>query len=233
MILKRLLNACRYGHVSEVNVLLSKGANLNYSDPDDPFGANCLSEASRRGKAEIVQLLIDRGIFVNGKISHDITALHLACERGHINVVQVLLDNGCSPDPAELFNLDTPLHYAAASDHDAICKLLVENGVDVNCQNRTGDTPLHIAVANDRSKSTSMLLEMGGDLAITNHAEMTPLIVGQLAKCKHAIDAMQPFVDKLKEETENKMKEEQQMMTESRKNTIKKTLDLGGMSGGM
>jgi len=225
---KQLLNACRYGHVSEVDILLSKGANINYSDPDDPFGANCLSEASRRGKAQIVQLLIERGVSVNTKISHDITALHLACERGHVNVVQVLLDNGCSPAPAELFNLDTPLHYAAASDHDAICKLLVDSGVDINIQNRTGDTPLHIAVANDRSSSTTMLLELGADLAITNHAEMTPLVVGQLAKCKAALEAMQPFLDKLKaeEQIEKKLKEKEQI--ESRKNTIKKTLDLSG-----
>eukprot|EP01083_Nonionella_stella_P131539 399722_1 len=204
---KQLLNACRYGHVSEVDILLSKGANIHYSDEDDPFGATCLSEASRRGKSEIVQLLIDRGVSVNDKISHDITALHLACERGHISVVKVLLKNEADPCPQELFNLDTPLHYAAANDHDNICKLLITTGnVNVNIRNRTGDTALHIAVANDRLKSTTMLLKLNGDLNITNHAEMTPMKIIILAKCKHAIAAMQPFINKMKQDVENEQK---------------------------
>ena len=228
IIIHRLLNACRYGHVSEVDILLSKGANIHYSDEDDPFGATCLSEASRRGKGEIVQLLIDKGVSVDDKISHDITALHLACERGHINVVQVLLNNKCESCPQELFNLDTPLHYAAANDHDEICKALVEQGnVNVNIQNRTGDTPLHIAVANDRLKSTTMLLKLNGDLSITNHAEMTPVIVAQLAKCKQAIEAMQPFIDKMKKDEEIEKKQQQEKIVQNRKNTIRKTLDLG------
>eukprot|EP01084_Bolivina_argentea_P112935 201382_1 len=223
---RQLLNACRYGQVSEVDILLSKGANIKYSDEDDPFGATCLSEAARRGKAEIVQLLIDRGMSVNDKISHDITALHLACERGHISVVRVLLKNQCEPCPSELFNLDSPLHYAAANDHSEICALLVEEGhVNVNVQNRTGDTPLHVAVANDRLNSTRQLLALNGDLSITNHAEMTPVVVGQIAKCKHAIEAMHPFIHKLAETEQMEKNKLQRQRTQTRKNTVKKSLE--------
>jgi len=221
---RQLLNACRYGHVSEVEVLSSKGANIHYSDEDDPFGATCLSEASRRGKAQIVQLLIDQGVSVDDKISHDITALHLACERGHIDVVRVLLDNHAQPSPAELFNLDTPLHYAAANDHDAICALLISHGVDANLRNRTGDTPLHIAVANDRLRATTKLLSLGADLSITNHAEMTPVTVGQLAKCTQAMSAIEPFLDKLAREEQDEKAQAQAKDKQSRKHTIKQML---------
>ena len=81
-------------------------------------------------------------------------------------------------------------------------------------------------MANDRLKSTTMLLKLNGDLAITNHAEMTPIIVAQLAKCKQAIEAMQPFIDKMKKEAENEKKEKQEKYVQSRKNTIRKTMDL-------
>merc|ERR1712154_393088 len=108
-------------------------------------------------------------------------------------------------------------------------RLLVERGaVNVNIQNRTGDTPLHIAVANDRQKATTMLLELNGDLTITNHAEMTPIIVGQLAKCKVAIEAMQPFIDQQNKNIE-KRKNQLNQYQENRKNTIKQTTNIQNM----
>eukprot|EP00485_Elphidium_margaritaceum_P008718 CAMPEP_0202706338 /NCGR_PEP_ID=MMETSP1385-20130828/18769_1 /ASSEMBLY_ACC=CAM_ASM_000861 /TAXON_ID=933848 /ORGANISM="Elphidium margaritaceum" /LENGTH=750 /DNA_ID=CAMNT_0049364783 /DNA_START=123 /DNA_END=2375 /DNA_ORIENTATION=- len=194
---------------------------MNYSDLDDPFGATCLSEAARRGNAEIVSLLVSKGVSVDDKISHDITALHLACERGHLSVVKALLANECEACPQELFNLDTPLHYAAANDYDSICKTLVDDGhVNVNVINKTGDTPLHVAVANDRRRATTMLLQLGGVLSLANHAGMTPIQVAQLAKCKQATLAMQPFIDAWQQQTR---KEKEKLVTQ-RRNTIKKAL---------
>ncbi len=48
-----------------------------------------------------------------------------------------------------------------------------------------------------------MLLTLGGRLDITNHAEMNVIILAQLAKCKHAIEAMQPYINKMKENEAN------------------------------
>lgn len=249
----RLLHACRYGRVQEVDLLLSKNANIHYTDENDPFCASSLSEACRTGNADIVKLLLKKGAKPTDKISHDITPLHIACERGHLNVVQVLLSSfmstvvnnnneeeekdvksaatditsnldidhmkdentnnilniivqSISPLTSnlacaqELFNLDTPLHFAAANNHSDICKILINKGnADINVQNRTGDTPLHCAVVNDRAKTTRMLLELGADITIKNHAEMTPIVVAQMAKCQKTFDILQAYVYAMQE----------------------------------
>mmetsp|Transcript_24476 Transcript_24476/g.29882 ORF Transcript_24476/g.29882 Transcript_24476/m.29882 type:complete len:363 (+) Transcript_24476:31-1119(+) len=161
---QKLLNACRYGNIKEVNAFISKGADINYSDMNDPFQCTCLTEASRCNKENIVKLLLLKGVNVNQTISHNITSLHLACERGHINVVRILLkENNINIKCKELFNLDTPLHILCESNNYDIIPLLVEHKNNreniIKIKNRTGDTPLHLSCVNDRYESTKAILK--------------------------------------------------------------------------
>ena len=224
--LKRLLNACRYGNVIEVQVLANKGADITFEDWDDPFQCTPLSEACRCGNASVVQLLLSMGVDPNEPISHGITPLHLACERGHCDVLELLLNHNKSnvasnknknnkdknvsgngnemltnPMPAELFNLDTPLHVAAANNRSNICRMLVTlagNRVNIDAQNRTGDTALHSAVANDRFDTVRVLLQLGANLCVKNFAGMSAYSLAKVGKCKQSLAAMRPFVTKLK-----------------------------------
>lgn len=43
---------------------------------------------------EVVKLLLRRKVFINAKTKNGLTALHLACQYGHINLVQLLIENG-------------------------------------------------------------------------------------------------------------------------------------------
>lgn len=62
------------------------------------------------------------------------TALHLACYNGQDAVVNELTDYGANVNQPNNSGF-TPLHFAAASTHGALClELLVNNGADVNIQ---------------------------------------------------------------------------------------------------
>lgn len=60
------------------------------------------------------------------------TPLHVACYNGQDVVVNELIDSGANVNQMNEKGF-TPLHFAAASTHGALClELLVCNGADVN-----------------------------------------------------------------------------------------------------
>lgn len=62
------------------------------------------------------------------------TALHVACFNGQDAVVSELIDHGANVSQPNNKGF-TPLHFAAASTHGALClEFLVNNGADVNVQ---------------------------------------------------------------------------------------------------
>lgn len=62
------------------------------------------------------------------------TALHIACYNGQDSVANELIDYGANVNQPNNSGF-TPLHFAAASTHGALClELLVNNGADVNIQ---------------------------------------------------------------------------------------------------
>lgn len=64
------------------------------------------------------------------------TALHVACFNGQDAVVSELIDYGANVSQPNNKGF-TPLHFAAASTHGALClEFLVNNGADVNVQVR-------------------------------------------------------------------------------------------------
>lgn len=67
------------------------------------------------------------------------TALHVACFNGQDAVVSELIDYGANVSQPNNKGF-TPLHFAAASTHGALClEFLVNNGADVNVQ--VGELP--------------------------------------------------------------------------------------------
>lgn len=52
----------------------------------------------------------------------------------------------------------------------------IENGTDVNMQNKYGWTPLHIAIRRDRRDMVSYLLEKGADIDRVDGVGWTPLM---------------------------------------------------------
>ena len=52
----------------------------------------------------------------------------------------------------------------------------IENGMDVNLQNKYGWTPLHVAIRRDRRDMVAYLLEQGADIDRVDGVGWTPLM---------------------------------------------------------
>ncbi|POO01794.1 Transmembrane protein [Trema orientale] len=102
---------CLYGHLSCVQLLLERGANLEAKDED---GAIPLHDACAGGYSEIVQLLINR-------------AINAECVKRMLESVDA--------------EGDTPLHHAARGEHPDIIRLLMASGASLTKANLYGKIP--------------------------------------------------------------------------------------------
>ena len=58
----------------------------------------------------------------------------------------------------------TPLSWAAENGHEAVVKLLLEKGADVECKSNDGRTPLWWAAEKGHEAVVKLLLEKGADV---------------------------------------------------------------------
>ena len=91
--------------------------------------------------------------------------LTLACYFGHSEVVHHLIEQGAkintvAKNPAKVM----PLHAAVARNNFEICKMLIENGADVNATQEQGISPLHSAAHRGNLKIVQLLVENGANI---------------------------------------------------------------------
>lgn len=70
---------------------------------------------------------------------------------------------------------NTPLHYSAEGGHLTLSKMLIENGANINAQNRAGETPLHFAIASQRHGVCTYLVTHHADVRMSRYVSMTLL----------------------------------------------------------
>lgn len=83
-----LSSAC--GHASCVQLLLSKGAEVNSLDGNE-HGATPLACAASCGSAEVVKVLLDHGANVNSGYEQGKTALYYSIQAGSVDCAKLLL----------------------------------------------------------------------------------------------------------------------------------------------
>ena len=95
-------------------------------------------EAARKGDAETITALLEKGVDVNTPFRYSATALSFACDRGHVEVVKVLLEHGADVNVKDSFYGATPLTWALSppsnpptmENHMKIVRLLLEHGAE-------------------------------------------------------------------------------------------------------
>jgi ankyrin repeat protein len=144
---------------SMIIYLIEKGAN---------FGApNNLCRAAEKGMKNVVELLLNRGMDINGYPADHDTALHSAAYADKVEMIELLLNRGADIDLAP--NRLTALTKAARSGRINAVRKLISRGANVNasCGN---PSPLEQAAYNaydgDEDKITivGLLLDHGADI---------------------------------------------------------------------
>nr|AAD34784.1 unknown [Drosophila melanogaster] len=187
-----LHNACSYGHYEVTELLVKHGANVNVSDL---WKFTPLHEAAAKGKYDICKLLLKHGADPMKKNRDGATPADLVKESDH-DVAELLRGPSALLDAAKKGNLarvqrlvtpesincrdaqgrnSTPLHLAAGYNNFECAEYLLENGADVNAQDKGGLIPLHNASSYGHLDIAALLIKHKTVVNATDKWGFTPL----------------------------------------------------------
>jgi hypothetical protein len=109
-------------------------------------------------------------------VPRQMTGVHLAAYFGLTGVIMALLKNRHNPDVKDTYDR-SPLSWAVEKGHEAVVKLLLEKGAELEAKdNRYGQTPLSWAAVKGHEAVVKLLLEKGAELeSKDNGSGRTPL----------------------------------------------------------
>lgn len=126
-------------------------------------------EAAGVGRGDLVRAAVAADRSLATAWSPDgFTALHLAAFFGADDAAGALVAAGadCNAISRNAMRV-RPLHSAAAGRHEAICRLLIERGADVDAVQRGSLTALMAAASNGDAALVELLVAAGADPAAT------------------------------------------------------------------
>ena len=194
-----------------VDILLSRpNINLNLVNKR---GFNPFTFAALKDHAYAVeQLLVKRPGIMKITLSDGKSALHIAAINDHRKVASILITKGKANASFKDNMGTTPLHLACHEAYFDMAKLFIQNGADVNIQDKDGDNALHITLCvhrqqlpgllglmmlgqmqqpnddSDRIKIACLLLDRKANIQTTNKSGKTPLQVCRSQRVKDAVE---------------------------------------------
>jgi ankyrin repeat protein len=143
-----------------VRLLLKHGADVNARTDEEKGHFTPLHLAAKKGRIEIVHVLLQHGANVGMKDGSGITALHQAARFGWAEVVRILLRHGanvCTKDG----DGRTALHQAAQFGSAEVVRVLLQYGAKVGTKDGDGETALYQAAQLGRAEVVRVLLRHG------------------------------------------------------------------------
>ncbi|KAM4797642.1 LOW QUALITY PROTEIN: ankyrin repeat domain-containing protein 50-like [Urocitellus parryii] len=182
--------AARQGHTKVVNCLIGCGANINHTDQD---GWTALRSAAWGGHTEIVSALLYAGVKVDCADADSRTVLRAAAWGGHEDIVLNFLQHGAEVNKAD--NEDRTALIAAAMGHREIVEHLLDHGAEVNHEDVDGRTALSVAAlcvpaSKGHASVVSLLINRGAEVDHCDKDGMTPLLVAAYEGHVHVVDLL-------------------------------------------
>ncbi|KAK6167907.1 hypothetical protein SNE40_021833 [Patella caerulea] len=106
------------------------------------------------------------------------TMLHMAVQSKQLDVVKHVLEYNIFDITTLNRNLQSVLHSACFSIHDApdiVEFLAIIKGIDINTKDDDGLTPLHYAVKSGKTKTTALLLNLKSDVNMEDKSGRLPI----------------------------------------------------------
>ncbi|CAC5410694.1 unnamed protein product [Mytilus coruscus] len=136
-----LINATHRGHDDIVEMLITKGWDVNSVDTQ---GKTALIIACEKDFPKIVTLLIDANADIYKVNDSGETPLHAACFAGNKGIVRTLIEHNADINMLDK-DSETPLHKSCRNGSVNVIQTLVTYGADINQVNTHGHTPLCLA----------------------------------------------------------------------------------------
>jgi ankyrin repeat protein len=134
------------------------------------------------------ELLAHPKLDVNVLNPHDESALMIAALRGHEDIVAKLLARQADVNKTGW----TALHYAAASGHLKIMRMLIEQHAFLDAESPNGTTPLMMAAGYGNGAAVKLLLDEGALPALKNQLGIDALAMARMHNRPDAIRLLSP-----------------------------------------
>ena len=123
--------ATQYGHIDAMNLLISKGANLDTKYRSRHY--SLVHIAAINNQEHALKLLINTyGMNIDETDMYGATSLHNAASSNNIAAIILLLDNGAYINARERYNNFTPLQWAIECGMVEAIELLIDRGANTD-----------------------------------------------------------------------------------------------------
>ena len=167
-----LIAAAARGELDIVNLLLSRGVDVNVKDNR---GYTALAHALEARYPEVEEALLNRPELnpnVGGLLERPVLLAYVW--RDNKKATKRLLALGADVKLQDKDG-DTALHGAAETGNVEIMRLLLDKGADPNAKNKQGGTPLMWAAVFGNDAATWLLLSRGADASLKDNDGITAL----------------------------------------------------------
>ncbi|XP_072346780.1 ankyrin repeat and death domain-containing protein 1A-like isoform X7 [Scyliorhinus torazame] len=164
------LLAAWFGHLKLLQILVNAGAKVTATNWIGQSLHHC---AAQQGHLNIINYTMDdlEEVPLDRPDQEGNGIGHLAARQGHVHVLENLMDV-IFTEARNQQNLNA-LHYAVRQGHQDVCRLLVEEGIDVNAVGKSAS--LHLAVKHNFAQIVKLLVDAGCDINIGDHRQQSAL----------------------------------------------------------
>ncbi len=168
-----LLIAAIEGYDSELDRLISKGANINVVNAE---GATPLFFAVARDHLSTVRKILSYKPDLDLRTSYGETPLHIAVLNRNIEIAEALIRAGADIDVTD-DNGAAPLHYASLYGNFYAADLLLYYRAELDLKTEDGTTPLMAAIWGGFAEIADLLVQNGANMEARDKYGFTPFLI--------------------------------------------------------
>ncbi|XP_061400176.1 protein TANC2-like, partial [Musca vetustissima] len=185
-----LTSAARNGCLNTVEVLLTRGANI---DLHNKQGFTALGLSVKEGHWAVAEKLLQSGADLDEPVtSARKTALMIAAEEGHLEILEMLIERGANLETQDHEGF-TALSWACLRGRQTAAKILIDKGCNKNHADNNGRTGLDLAAYQGSAHLVQYLMEQGANIEHVDVNGMRPL--DRAIACRN-IQVVQVFLRK-------------------------------------
>lgn len=159
-----LTTAAEQGYPDICKILIEAGADINKENNYGWTPLVCAVYASYGFETrfeDVIRMLLEAGADVNKCTEHGSSPLDTAVRHNRLKMAEILIKNGA--DINSMADEETPL-MLAATGYKEICQLLIDEGAEIDKENKDGWTALSFAAASEAKGCGTMLLKAGANI---------------------------------------------------------------------